>query len=170
MGRASADKKLRREVAGFAATRDWYSKQLTRPEIAEAHSAALEDAELQERWRADLAGQLTRLRRAGWVRVAEGTDGAGWHAHPGRFLKLIHSVSRETDGQLWGHFSMSLAHSDALPTWYDLRNAQWLLYPDRPGVQVVAPPSAHVSIGEILHIWTCLTADVLPAFGRMGSI
>lgn len=169
MGQASAAKRLRRA----AATGDlyaWYDEQLKRPEVAAAHAAALADAELQERWRADLAGQLTRLRRAGWVRVAEGGDGAGWFAHPERMLKLIHSVSREPDGNLWGHFSMSRAHSDDLPTWYDLRDMQWLLYPGLKGIQVVVPPDQHVSIEEVLHFWTCLTADVLPAFGRMGSI
>jgi hypothetical protein len=34
----------------------------------------------------------------------------------------------------------------------------------------VAPPERHYSIAEVLHVWTCLTADVLPAFGRAGTI
>jgi hypothetical protein len=169
MGRASTEKRTRREVAEADSVRAWYTEQLARPEVAAAHVAALADAELQERWRADSPGQLTRLRRAGWVRTVEGSDGAGWFAHPHRLLKMIHSVSREPDGNLWGHFSVSRADGE-LPGWYQLRDMQWLLYPGLAGIQVVAPEDRHVSIAEVLHVWTCLTADILPAFGRMNSI
>lgn len=170
MGRASAEKKLRRQAVEEALLQAWYKQQLKRPEVAAVHAAALADEELQARLKADNPGQLTRLRRAGWVRVKEGADGAGWHAHPEKNLKLIHSVSREPDGNLWGHFSMSLYGEGRLPTWYELRDAQWLLYPDLAGIQVVAPPERHYSIAEVLHVWTCLTADVLPAFGRLNTI
>jgi hypothetical protein len=170
MGQASSEKRLRRELARTLATQAGYEKQKNRPEIEAVHAAALADEELQARLKADNPGQCTRLRRAGWVQVRPGKDGAGWYAHPGRNLKLIHSVNREPDGNLWGHFSMSLYGSDMLPSWYDLRDAQWLLYPGLDGIQVVAREDRHYSIAEVLHIWTCLTADVLPAFGRMGSI
>jgi hypothetical protein len=170
MGRASQDKRLRREAAEAGDLRTWYKQQMKRPEVAAVHAAALADTELQARLKADNPGQLTRLRRAGWVRVAGGNDGAGWHAHPEQGLKMIHSVSRESDGNLWGHFSMSLYGEARLPTWYELRDMQWLLYPGLAGIQVVAPQERHYSIAEVLHIWTCLTADVLPAFGRMNSI
>jgi hypothetical protein len=169
MGRAASEKRTRREVAEAEAARAWYNKQMARPEIAAAHAAALADTELQARWRADAPGQCTRLRRAGWVRTVEGSDGAGWYAHPHKLLKMIHSVSREPDGNLWGHFSVSCADGE-LAGWYHLRDMQWLLYPGLAGIQVVAPEDRHVSIAEVLHVWTCLTADVLPAFGRMGSI
>jgi len=170
MGRASQEKQLRRLAAEKVSLKDWYNQQLKRPEVAAVHAANLADAELQARLKADTPGQLTRLRRAGWVRAAQGNDGAGWHAHPAQGLKLIHSVNREGDGNLWGHFSMSLYGEGRLPTWYELRDAQWLLYPEHAGVQVVAPPEKHYSIAEVLHVWTCLTADVLPAFGRLNTI
>lgn len=169
MGRAAFEKRTRREVAEADRVQAWYQEQLARPEVAAAHAAALADTELQERWRADARGQCTRLRRAGWVRTVEGSDGAGWFAHPHKLLKMIHSVSREPDGNLWGHFSLSRADGE-LAGWYQLRDMQWLLYPGLTGIQVVAPEDRHVSIAEVLHVWTCLTADVLPAFGRMGSI
>jgi hypothetical protein len=170
MGRASQGKQLRRLAAEQDDFKIWYNQQLKRPEVAAVHAANLADAELQARLKADTPGQLTRLRRAGWVRAAQGQDGVGWHAHPGQGLKLVHSVNRESDGNLWGHFSMSLHGEGRLPTWYELRDAQWLLYPDRFGIQVVAPPERHYSIAEVLHVWTCLTADVLPAFGRLNTI
>lgn len=169
MGRAAFEKRTRREVAEAASLQAWYDEQLARPEVAAVHAAALADAELQARLKADGPGQCTRLRRAGWVRTVEGGDGAGWFAHPGKGLKMIHSVSREPDGNLWGHFSVSRADGE-LAGWYQLRDMQWLLYPGLAGIQVVAPQDRHYSIGEVLHIWTCLTADVLPAFGRMSSI
>jgi hypothetical protein len=170
MGRASQHKQLRRLAAEQDDFKAWYKRQAARPEVAAVHAAALADEELQARLKADTSRQLTRLRRAGWVRVTQGSDGAGWHAHPAQGLKLIHSVNRESDGNLWGHFSMSLYGEGRLPTWYELRDAQWLLYPEHVGIQVVAPPEKHYSIAEVLHVWTCLTADVLPAFGRLNTI
>jgi hypothetical protein len=161
MGRAASGKRTRREVAEAAGLRAWYNRQLARPEVA--------DAELQARLKADNPGQRTRLRRAGWTRAAEGNDGIGWWAQPQRGQKMIHSVSREADGHLWGHFSMSL-YGGELPGWYELRDMQWLLYPDLTGMQLAVPQAAHVSIAEVAHMWTCLTADLLPAFGRLGSI
>lgn len=169
MGRAASEKRTRREVAEADRAQARYQEQLARPEVAAAHAAALADEGLQERWRADAPGQCTRLRRAGWVQAVQGSDGAGRFTHPHRLLKMVHSVSREPDGSLWGHFSLSRAGGE-LPGWYQLRDMQWLLYPGLTGIQVVAPEDRHVSIAEVLHVWTCLTADVLPAFGRLGTI
>jgi hypothetical protein len=170
MGQASAVKRARREAAASAQWQAWYRAQLARPEVAAVHAAARADAGLQDRLRADTPGQLTRLRRDGWVLVAKAEDGAGWFAHPKRVMKMVHSLSREPDGHLWGHFSMSRADGEELPGWYDLRDMQWLLYPGLKGMQVIVPPADHVSVAEVLHVWTCLTADVLPAFGRYGSV
>jgi hypothetical protein len=85
-------------------------------------------------------------------------------------LRIIHSVGRYPDGQIWAHVSVS-HRSGALPTWYVLRDAQWMLYPDRLGVVVVAATGDHYSVAEVLHSWTCLTRDdVLPDFRHMGAI
>jgi len=140
-----------------------------RPEVQAYHAALLADGELQARWRADLPGQKERLLRAGWRYVREGTDGAGQWIHRGRQLSLVHSVTREDDGHLWGHLSLS-GRGNTLPTWPELRDAHRLLYPDLAGVQAVMPAGRHVSLSEVAHTWTCLTADVIPDFGRFGAI
>jgi len=166
MGKASGLKRLRREAAGAGR----FARIQARPEVAAHQAAMLEDAELQARWRADLPAQQTRLRRAGWARAAQGNDGAGWWSHPASGLTLVHSVDREPDGNLWGHVSVSGDLGRRLPSWAELRDAQRLLYPDLAGLQVIAPESGHVNIAEAAHAWTCLTAVVIPDFGRMGTI
>jgi hypothetical protein len=170
MGQAKL-KKMRREVTDVerAKAQLAFAQTAARPEVVAVHEAALADGQLQARWKGDYPGQRDRLRRGGWLQVSEGTDGAGWWAHPGRGMKMIHSVGRETDGHLWGHFSMS-RRGNVLPGWETLRDMQWLMYPGLAGVQVVAPAASHVNIGEVAHIWTCLTADPIPDFGRFGTI
>jgi hypothetical protein len=140
-----------------------------RPEVRAYHASLLADEGLQARWRADLPGQKQRLTGAGWKWVRGGTDGAGQWIHRGRQLSLIHSVTREDDGNLWGHLSVS-GRGNTLPTWPELRDACRLLYPDLIGVQVVVPADKHVNLSEVAHTWTCLTASVIPDFGRFGVI
>jgi hypothetical protein len=179
MGAQSRAKRLNREAADVEALRmrlrgpggpALLDQIAARPEIAAAHAAALADEGLQARWREDLPGQRRRLTRAGYRRAFEGTDGAGGWMHPRTRLKLLHSVNRETDGNLWGHLSLSYYQSDALAGWPEMRDANRLLYPGLTGVQVIVPAAEHVNIGEVLHVWTCLTADVIPDFGRFGTI
>jgi hypothetical protein len=172
MGRQSALKRVNQAAAGDAAgrMRTLYEEISSRPEIIAAHAAALADEGMQARWRADLPGQRQRLRQAGYRQAFEGSDGAGGWTHPRTRLKLLHSVMREDDGQLWGHLSLSYYQSDALAGWAEVRDANRLLYPDLTGVQVIAPEDKHVNIGEVLHVWTCLTATPIPDFGRFGTI
>lgn len=118
---------------------------------------------------ADLPAQRDRLARAGWLLTRPAGDGAGCWDHPRRALRVIHSVSLEADGGMWAHVSVS--HPDnRLPGWAEVRDAQWLLYPDRPGVVVVAAQTSHVNISEVAHVWTCLTRDSVPDFSWHGSI
>lgn len=180
MGTKSRLKRLNREIAETEAgrmrqrarggTQSLFDEIAARPEIVAAHEAALADKGLQERWRADLPGQQRRLRRAGFRTAFEGTDGAGGWMHPRTRLKLLHSVNRETDGHLWGHLSLSYYQSDALAGWEEMRDANRLLYPELTGVQVIVPSAEHVNIGEVLHVWTCLSASLIPDFGRFGTI
>ena len=67
---------------------------------------------------------------------------------------------------------MSVSRRDGfLPTWEQVRDAQWLLYPAEYGVVVVAPQSRHVNLREVAHVWTCLTGKTVPDFTHgLGTI
>lgn len=134
---------------------------------------SVSDEGLQARYRADAPGQERRLRAAGWKRAFFGTAGLGGWGHAGGDLKMIHSLRREDDGGLWAHLSLSYYRDKGrLPGWYDLRDLHWLLYRGdlEFGVQVVAPPSRHRSIGEVAHLFTRLDAPAVPDFGRFGGV
>jgi hypothetical protein len=143
---------------------------LRKSEVIQAvYDAARADDELQARWMKDVPGQRERLRAAGWRLREDSVAGAGIWDHRRGGLRLVHSIGRETDGHLWGHTSLS-SRDGALPGWYLLRDAQWLLYPGLRAVVVIAPASEHVNISQTVHAWTPLTADVIPDFGRFGTI
>jgi hypothetical protein len=119
---------------------------------------------------ADAAGQVARLRAGGWRLAEQNNDGIGYWRQRQQRLSLIHSVAREQDGQAWAHVSVATAEN-TMPTWYELRNAGWLMYPGRFGIVVVAPEGRHVNIANVAHIWYCLTARSCPDFSHgMGSI
>jgi hypothetical protein len=140
-----------------------------RPDVQAAQAAQAADEGLQKILKHDLPDQKARLALAGWRQRAQACDGLGTWEHRGQRLRLLHSACRETDGLVWGHVSLSAADGH-LPGWYPLRNASWLVYPGRTGLVVVAPEAGHVNITETAHIWTCLEGDVLPDFGRFGTI
>ena len=164
MGRASAGKDDRRRIL-----RNLREDLERKPEIAAKIEETRSDRDLRARWRADFPEQARRLERAGWRQVREAGDGGGMWAHPGERQKLIFSVMRWDDGNLWGHISLS-SGTGRLPGWQQLSEVHRLLYPDYAGVQVIPPVSQHVTYGEIVHAWTCLTAAVIPDFGRFGTI
>jgi hypothetical protein len=146
------------------------AEMASRPDIVAHHEAQLADEELQARWQADAPGQHARLTEAGWVRAFPGDCGLGGYAHRLLRLQLLHDIAREPDGSLWSHASATYTGLDRLPAWEVMRDIHWLLYPDRAGVQVMAPRSQHVNIGEVAHIWTRLDAPSVPDFGRFGTI
>lgn len=118
----------------------------------------------------DRAGQVRRLEAEGWVRRQENLDGLGIWDHVRWGLRIIHSVARELDGHAWAHVSVS-TREGAMPGWLETRNAGWVMYPDRAGVIEVAPADTHVNLGEVAHVWYCLTAVPVPDFSHgIGSI
>ena len=121
----------------------------------------------------DRPGQQRRLRSAGWrpnQQTADVVDGLGcWDNYRSHAMRLVHSLHRYEDGHVWAHLSVSLA-SQLLPSWEQLRDVQWLMYPDQSGIIVIAPGREHYSIGEVAHVWTCLTAAPLPDFRIAGAI
>lgn len=173
MGRQAKLTATRRSIADAqrARTLAWVAERAPLAEqAAEAFQADAEGMALLAR---DLPGQRRRLTAAGWKPNPASSavvDGLGcWDNYRGHASRLVHSLHRHDDGQVWAHLSLSLA-SNLLPSWEQLRDVQWLLYPDQAGIVVIAPPSEHYSIGEVAHVWTCLTARVLPDFRIAGGI
>lgn len=112
--------------------------------------------------------QRPALAVAGYRLRVPNADGLGmWDAGNRR---LLHSVAREDDGQVWAHVSVS-HRDDTMPDWYEVQRAGRLLYPSLYGIIVVAPETMHVNIANVAHAWYCLTMQVLPDFtGGTGSI
>lgn len=111
---------------------------------------------------------LPRLHAAGWQMRADGEDGIGMLDRGS--LRVIHSIGRELDGQVWAHVSLS-RRDKSMPDWAQVRDAWWLFYPDTVGVIVVAPRTEHVNKAEVAHVWGCLNARPLPDFTHgTGSI
>lgn len=146
-------------------------EQEARPEVIAHEEARHADEGLRARHRADSLGQKTRLLKAGWlcVRAGEGLGLGSW-GHPGEMLRMQHTLFREDDGGIWSHASFSLHGTPRQPSWEHMRDAHWALYPGLYGMQVVAPQDKHVDISQAVHVWTCLTAVVVPDFGRFGTI
>ena len=118
----------------------------------------------------DRHAQAGRLTARGWKQRYPNLDGIGMWDHRALKLRILHSVAREADGQAWAHVSVSNP-GNTMPTWYEVRDAGWLLYPQAYGIIVVAPPDGHVNIANVAHAWYCLTAPSCPDFTHgMNSI
>lgn len=175
MGHQAKLKASRRKIT--AATRqqtlDWIQGQIDSGLVAANSEAFLADAEAVALVARDRPAQERRLSGAGWrLNADQGTcvDGVGcWDRLRAPATRLVHSLHRYGDGNVWAHLSVS-HRSGLLPSWEQVRDVQWLLYPDTPGLVVVAPRGEHYSIGEVAHVWTCLTGSPLPDFRIAGAI
>lgn len=136
--------------------------------LAEAGKHQDKETEGFQRLAAQFA--VPRLQLGGWTCRTLGADGLGCWDHRRRNLRLIHSIARADDGEVWAHVSVS-RRDRVMPTWGQTRDAWWLIYDQVPGVIVVAPPQEHVDIAEVSHVWGCLTRRVVPdlSYG-MGTI
>jgi len=144
----------------------------------EAQSSPVIQAAREDLWDDECAALVERYaheqRRAltniGWKHQNHNLDGIGTWDHRARRQRVIHSVARAGDGQVWAHISVSNA-GNTMPDWYTIRNLTWLLYPGRFGIIVIAPESQHVNIANVAHSWVCLTALSCPDFtSGTGSI
>jgi hypothetical protein len=171
VGRASRAKRAARSERHAAedANRRELATRHASPEYAAMIAVRTTDRS-QAVMTAGLPGQEERLRRAHWEPRVPGDDGLGTWDQPTRGIRLMHSVSEEDDGEVWAHLSVSL-RTWTLPEWRQLKEAQWLCYPDHAGIVVVAPKDEHVNVAEVLHVWTKLTGPpVLPDFRKLGQV
>jgi hypothetical protein len=175
MGQQAKLKASRRKLAADDRQRmlGFVQEQIDNGVIAAHTEAFLADAEAVALVARDRPAQELRLTAAGWhLNQDRGAcvDGLGcWgRVRPVR-MRLAHSLHRYGDGHVWAHLSVS-HRAGLLPSWEQVRDVQWLLYPGRAGLIVVAPPGEHYSIGEVAHVWTCLTGEPVPDFRVAGAI
>ena len=130
-----------------------------------AERAAVDDPELRslrDKW---LAVDVPRQ----WVVHARGVDGGCVdNVKTGR--RVILSMAREEDGEVWLHASIS-RRDRALPTYEDLKTVHRLFMPGLVAYQLFMPSDEHVNLAEVLHLWACVTRRVTPDFtGGTGSV
>lgn len=132
---------------------------------------------------------IQRAMKRGWQLLKEGKDGAEFRnpslvvGKKTRDVHVIVSVSREMDGRVWVHLSVSVIFRKmgietpsyevvVLPAWSTVCVARDdFLGPEAKAVMVLAPKSEHVNIEDVHHIWHCPEGEGLPDFTRgTGSI
>lgn len=110
------------------------------------------------------------LLAARWVVRFAGDDGLGCWDYPRKGLRLIHSIARERDGDIWAHVSVS-RRDRVMPTWEQTRDVYRLVYPNVFGVIVIPPGDLHVNFAEVAHVWADLSRPAVPDFTRgLGTI
>jgi len=114
------------------------------------------------------AKYLPKVLPASWYVATEGADGRAYLNAWG--LSVIVAFSRELDGKVWTHFSMS--HKKRLPTWDEFRDAKYLFIGDFKAIQILPAKKEYVNINpHVLHLFACLDGDPLPDFTRgSGSL
>jgi hypothetical protein len=113
---------------------------------------------------------LPRILPPGWVLDEMREDGARYirNFHVG-WMTVILSMDTQADGKRWLHLSVSRDGAKKLPSWEDMVEAKELfLGAEAKAIQVFPPRSEHYSIGEVLHLWSCLDGDGLPDFRGKG--
>ena len=101
-----------------------------------------------------------------WGPIYEGEDGLGAWRRTGKYgLRLIHSIAREDDGDVWTHLSLSRADK-IMPTWEQTRDVWRLLFDQLVGVIVIPTADRHVSIAEVAHVWGDMSRPTVPDFTR----
>lgn len=85
-----------------------------------------------------------------------------WHPHDDRFWLHVSAVGRST----------TFPPVAVLPTWDQLREIkQTFIGDERRAYQVLPRASEYVNLHPAtLHLWCCLTEDVIPDFADRGSI
>lgn len=96
-----------------------------------------------------------------------GPDGFAYSGPGG--IRVIETRG-EHEGHTWLH--VSLSYRLRLPTYGDMIEVKRIFVGDeREAYQIFPRRERHVSIHDYcLHLWCCLDAQLLPDFGRYGTI
>jgi hypothetical protein len=137
-------------------------------DIAAIRAAAQDDE--TRHYQALMGPAHRRLIIKGWEQRFQADDGLGCWDQPTYGLRLIHSIARGLDGDVWAHVSVS-RRDGQLPTWRQLSDTWRLLYPELVAVQVIAPADRHVNLAEVAHAWGNLGRPAVPDFTHgLGTI
>jgi hypothetical protein len=136
---------------------------------AEIEATRRAQAKAEERGRI-VDAEVERLRDkwlaydvlSGWQLRGYGPDG-GVVDHPRTGRRVILSVQREDDGEVWLHASIS-RRDRSLPTYEDLKTLHRVFMSGLVAYQLFVPEGEHVSFHEVLHLFACLTRRVTPDF------
>jgi hypothetical protein len=118
---------------------------------------------------ATIRSYMPLVLAAEWEVIAEEPEGVALLSTT-KGLKVIYSVDREADGQLWLH--LSLSRQSRLPSWDDLRYVKdAFLGADRVAYQVLPRAAEYVNLHPfVLHLWSCVDcepgSDPLPDFRK----
>jgi hypothetical protein len=111
-----------------------------------------------------------RFTVEGWEQQTEADDGLGCWDQKTYGFRLIHSIARELDGDVWAHVSMS-RRDRLMPNWRQVRDVWRLCYPELIAVVVIAPEAKHVNLAEVAHVWGNLSRPAVPDFTHgLGTI
>lgn len=74
------------------------------------------------------------------------------------------------DDREWLHVSMS--YPDKLPSYEDMKHVKAVFIGDAyTAYQIFPPKDRHVNIHpNCLHLWVCITEEIMPDFGKEGTI
>lgn len=124
----------------------------------------LVDAEVDAARESFFARTMPRIATSRWIVRQVGADGLLCDRRDtGR--RVIASISREFDGEIWLHASISRRDRE-LPTYHDLVEVQRVFVDPAISYQLFVPLDEHIDHAEVLHLWSCLTKRVTPDFSR----
>ena len=111
---------------------------------------------------------LPRVLPAGWQYNPQSNNCCD-HVYKG--LRVLVTAMRYPDGRNWIHFSMS-RRDGKLPSWDELRDAKDIFIgKDKKAIQVLPPADQYVNHNPgVLHLFCCLSEDVLPDFRLKGTL
>lgn len=102
---------------------------------------------------------------AGWHTVPWPGSGFMWERLFGSRISVIEDVSAKADGRNWLHVSVG-APKNRLPSYEELQAARKAFIGNRESYMVFPTEERYVNIGNVLHLWCCLSSPegVLPHF------
>jgi hypothetical protein len=129
----------------------------------------------------DVLAIRKRLGRADWGPPIVRADGARYVRSDDRRTVIVSASTYpdDPDRTVWVHASIAVhgpgdvygPHATDLPTWDDLTLLHRAVWPGGYAFQVFAPPSDHVDITQVLHLWGRLDGQrIHPDFAWRGAI
>lgn len=106
----------------------------------------------------------------GWVQVQAPIHGFCFKSVYGLAVITTLEWREEDPSEKWLHVSMS--RSDRLPNYEDMMEVKNLFIgADRTAIQIFPPSDKHVNIHpNCLHLFCCVTREILPDFRREGGL